>query len=226
MGTDVVSVVMGTDVITTVPVPFSLSRSTLAVTEPNLERVRCHERLGLDMATAHPEFGDLVAPHLAALFRSAYRLTGNRSDAEDVVQEVCVRAYTHLATLRTLEQPKSWLLKIAYRVFVDGLRRRTRSPVCVSAEDFDSTRTSDEPTPEERAEAEIAERRLLGAFAKLDREQRALLALHVEGYTLAELTAMTELSADVLKARLYRARVRLGKLLAADGKAPTLALVK
>ena len=178
------------------------------------------------MTMAHPEFRELVAPHLKALFRSAYRLTGNRHDAEDVVQEVCVRAYTHLAAIRALEQPKSWLLKIAYRVFVDGARRRARSPVHTSAEDFDSTRVSEEPSPEERADAELAERRLLAAFAKLDREQRALLALQVEGYTLAELEAMTDLSTDVLKARLYRARVRLGKLLAADGRAPTLALVK
>jgi RNA polymerase sigma-70 factor (ECF subfamily) len=178
------------------------------------------------MTAAHPEFRELVAPHLAALFRSAYRLTGNRSDAEDVVQEVCLRAYTHLAALRALEQPKSWLMKIAYRVFVDGARRRARSPVHASAEDFDATRSSAEPTPEDRAEAELAEARLLAALAKLDREQRALLALHVEGYTLAELEAMTELSTDVLKARLYRARVRLGKLLAADGKTTTLALVK
>jgi RNA polymerase sigma-70 factor (ECF subfamily) len=178
------------------------------------------------MATAQRDFGELVAPHLTALFKSAYRLTGNRSDAEDVVQEVCVRAYTHLATLRTLDQPKTWLLKIAYRVFVDGARRRKRSPVRATAEDFDATRVSAEPTPEQRAEAELAERRLLDALAELDREQRALLALHVEGYTLAELEAMTELSTDVLKARLYRARVRLGKLLAADGKTPTLALVK
>ena len=178
------------------------------------------------MATAQREFGDLVAPHLKALFKSAYRLTGNRSDAEDVVQEVCVRACTHLATLRALDQPKTWLLKIAYRVFVDGVRRRKRSPVRASAEDFDATRMSGEPTPEQRAEAELAERRMLEALAKLDREQRALLALHVEGYTLAELEAMTELSTDVLKARLYRARVRLGKLLAADGKTPNLALVK
>jgi RNA polymerase sigma-70 factor (ECF subfamily) len=178
------------------------------------------------MTTAHPEFRELVAPHLAALFRSAYRLTGNRQDAEDVVQEVCVRAYTHLAALRTLDQPKSWLLKIAYRVFVDGVRRRARSPVRTTAEDFDATRLSDEPSPEDRVEAELAERRLLAALASLDREQRALLALHVEGYTLAELEAMTDLSADVLKARLYRARVRLGKLLAADGGTSTLALVK
>src|SRR5262245_5468937 len=178
------------------------------------------------MTMAHPEFRELVAPHLTALFRSAYRLTGNRSDAEDVVQEVCVRAYTHLATLRTLEQPKTWLLKIAYRVFVDGLRRRTRSPVRATAEDFDATRVSEEPTPEESAEAELAAQQVLSAHGKLDRQQGLLLALHVEGYTLAELEAMTDLSTDVLKARLYRARVRLGKLLAADGKAPTLALVK
>ena len=181
------------------------------------------------MTTAQPEFRELVAPHIPALFRSAYRLTGNRQDAEDVVQEVCMRAYTHLASLRALDQPKSWLLKIAFRVFVDGVRRRARSPVRSSAEDFDSTRPTEEPTPEERTEAELVERRLLAALAELDREQRALLALHVEGYTLAELQAMTDLSSDVLKARLYRARVRLGKLLAADSadvKAPTFALVK
>jgi len=178
------------------------------------------------MTTAPPEFRELVAPHIPALFRSAYRLTGNRQDAEDVVQEVCMRAYTHLASLSTLDQPKSWLLKIAFRVFVDGVRRRARSPVRASTEDFDSTRPTEEPTPEERAEAELVERRLLAALAELDREQRALLALHVEGYTLAELQAMTGLSTDVLKARLYRARVRLGKVLTADGKAPTFALVK
>lgn len=178
------------------------------------------------MATSHPEFRDLVSPHLQALFRSAYRLTGNRADAEDVVQEVCVRAYAHLSTLRALDQPKSWLLKIAYRVFVDGARRRARSPVRATAEDFDTTRMSEAPSPDDAVEGELAERRVLAALAKLDDEQRALLALQVEGYSLGELQAMTDLSTDVLKARLYRARVRLGKLLATSGKAPVLALEK
>jgi RNA polymerase sigma-70 factor (ECF subfamily) len=178
------------------------------------------------MTTAHPEFCDLVAPHLKALFRSAYRLTGNRADAEDLVQEVCVRAYANLATLRALEQPKSWLFKIAYRVFVDGVRRRGRSPVLATAEDFDATRSSDTPGPDDAVEGELAERRLLAAIAKLDVDQRALLALQVEGYSLSELEVITELSTDVLKARLYRARVRLGKLLVGGGKAPLLALEK
>ncbi|HEY9182353.1 MAG TPA: RNA polymerase sigma factor [Gammaproteobacteria bacterium] len=178
------------------------------------------------MTTAHSDFSALIAPHLAALFRSAYRLTGNRPDAEDLVQEVCMRAYAEIGTLRSFEQPKGWLFKVAYRAFLDGVRRRARSRVGATGEDFDATRFSDGPTPEETTEAELAERRLLDAFGRLDRDQRALLALHVEGHTLAELQAITDLSTDVLKARLYRARVRLGRLLAAETPAPALALEK
>jgi RNA polymerase sigma-70 factor (ECF subfamily) len=178
------------------------------------------------MTTAHSDFSTLIAPHLAVLYRSAYRLTGNRLDAEDLVQEVCVRAYTEITTLRSFEQPKAWLFKVAYRAFVDGVRRNARSRVRATGEDFDATRSSDEPTPEEAAEGELVERRLLVAFGGLDRDQRALLALHVEGHTLAELQTITDLSTDVLKARLYRARVRLGKLLAAEARAPALALEK
>jgi RNA polymerase sigma-70 factor (ECF subfamily) len=164
----------------------------------------------------HAEFARLIAPYLDALYRAAYRLTGNRADAEDLVQDVCVRGCAQLRTLEALEQPKGWLLKIQYRVFVDGARRRRRSPVRATAEDLDASSASTDPSLEELAEGSLAEQRILAAWSRLDKEQRALLALHVEGYTLAELQAITELSTDVLKARLYRARVRLGKLLATD----------
>jgi RNA polymerase sigma-70 factor (ECF subfamily) len=164
----------------------------------------------------HADFARLIEPHLDALYRAAYRLTLNRADAEDLVQDVCVRAYANLGTLAGLEQPKAWLLKIQYRAFVDGARRRRRSPLRATADDLDATSASDDPTPEETAEGSLAERRILHAWARLDKEQRALLALHVEGYTLAELQSITDLSRDVLKARLYRARVRLGKSLAIE----------
>jgi len=164
----------------------------------------------------HAEFARLIAPHLDALFRAAYRLTGNRADAEDLVQDVCVRAYANLRSLKELEQPKSWLMKIQYRLFVDGARRRVRSPLRATADDLDATCASADPGLEDVAEGSLAERRILDAWSRLDTEQRALLALHVEGYTLADLQSITDLSTDVLKARLYRARVRLGKLLATE----------
>jgi RNA polymerase sigma factor (sigma-70 family) len=172
----------------------------------------------------HADFARLIAPHAEALFRAAYRLTCNRADAEDLVQDVCVRAFANLRTLEALERPKSWLLKIQYRVFVDGARRRGRSPLRATGEDLDASHASADPTLEEVAEGSLAERRILDAWSRLDTEQRALLALHVEGYTLAELESITDLSADVLKARLYRARVRLGKLLGGARTTPSLAM--
>jgi RNA polymerase sigma-70 factor (ECF subfamily) len=168
------------------------------------------------------EFARLIAPHIDALFRAAYRLTGNRADAEDLVQDVCVRACANLRSLEDLEQPKSWLMKIQYRLFVDGARRRRRSPLRATADDLDATCASSEPCLEEITEGSLAERRILDAWNRLDKEQRALLALHVEGYTLAELHSITDLSTDVLKARLYRARIRLGKLLATEHAAAPL----
>ena len=128
-----------------------------------------------------------LEPHIAALYRAAYRLTGNRLDAEDLVQEVCLRACAAAKELERADRVLGWLLKVQYRVFVDGVRRRDRSPLRPTPDDLDATTPSDEPGPDEIAECTLAERRLLAAWPHLEKEQRALLVLHVEGYSLAEI---------------------------------------
>jgi RNA polymerase sigma-70 factor (ECF subfamily) len=170
-------------------------------------------------------FARVLAPHLMALYAAAYRLTGNRSDAEDLCQEVCLRAYGRRVELGALEHPRAWLLKVQYRVFIDGARRRRRSPLRELPDAFDADAlTSPEPGPDDLTEATLTERRLSRAWVQLEREQRALLALQAAGYTLAEIESVTGLSTDVLKARLHRARVRLGKLLAKQTPGIALAL--
>ncbi|HWL62327.1 MAG TPA: RNA polymerase sigma factor [Steroidobacteraceae bacterium] len=57
-------------------------------------------------------FHRLIEPHLDALFRAAYRLTRNRPDAEDLVQEACVRAFERLDSLSEEGAVKSWLLRV------------------------------------------------------------------------------------------------------------------
>jgi RNA polymerase sigma factor (sigma-70 family) len=166
-------------------------------------------------ASAGNGFDTLIAPHFEALYRAAYRLTGNEPDAEDLVQEVCLRACPRLAELGGLDSVKSWLLRVQYRVFVDGARRRRRSPLRPMSSEVEASEhmISAAPGPDEEADGLLSNGPLERAWAGLDRNQRALLARHAEGYDLSELHEITGLSKNVLTARLHRARARLAKLL-------------
>jgi RNA polymerase sigma-70 factor (ECF subfamily) len=161
-------------------------------------------------------FEVLVRPHYDALYRAAYRLTRSTHDAEDLVQEVCVRAYPRLEELATLDNPRAWLLRVMQRIFIDQARRYERSHVEPLGDDVERSLASGEPEPSDRAEEALLRARLDRAWQRLSKEHRALLALHdIEGYSLAELTELTGLKEGTLKSRLHRARVKLGKLLRA-----------
>jgi RNA polymerase sigma factor (sigma-70 family) len=171
-------------------------------------------------------FDAILRPHFEALYRAGLRLARRREDAEDLVQEVAVRAFPELERLETLDNPRSWLLRVQYRIFVDGHRRRGRSPFVTLAEPADVDGIgSDEPGPEDLTEAHLCRRRLARVWPSLDRQQRALLALHAEGYTPAELAAIAGLSANAVGVRLHRARARLARLLR-DEPAGDLKLVQ
>ena len=163
-------------------------------------------------------FAALVQPHYDLMYRVAYRFTRSAHDAEDLAQEVCVRAFPRLAEIEKLEQPRAWLLRVLYRLFVDSARRYERKHVG-SIDDVDADLlVCDRPTLIEETERAQDRRRLSRAWQHMDQEQRALLALHdVEGYSLAELKELTGLKDGTLKSRLHRARVRLGKLLQREG---------
>jgi RNA polymerase sigma factor (sigma-70 family) len=170
---------------------------------------------------ATQEFDRLMRPHFDALHRSAYRLTRNQADAEDLLQETFVRVYPKLSELQEMENPRAWLMCVMYRLFVDVVRHRKSSPLYSMSDleigDESQCMASGEPGPDKEADSAIGERRLEWAWQRLDKVQRALLALHdVEGYTLAEIKEMSGLPEGTLKSRLHRARIRLGKLLQSD----------
>lgn len=159
-------------------------------------------------------FDEVIRPHFDALYRAAMRLTRRREDAEDLVQEVLLRAFPALGQLETLESPRGWLLRVQYRIFVDGYRRRQRSPVVGLPEGADTEGIdSDDPGPEALTDAHLCRRQLARVWPSLEREQRALLALHAEGYTAVELAAIAGVSANAVNVRLHRARARLSRLL-------------
>ncbi|MFS8608505.1 MAG: sigma-70 family RNA polymerase sigma factor, partial [Gammaproteobacteria bacterium] len=137
-------------------------------------------------------FEALIGRHYALLYRTAYRFTRSVPDAEDLVQEVCVRAFPRLDELERLDQPHSWLLCVMRRIFIDQLRRFDRSHVDSIETTDPASFVADGPGPLEETESALWSRRLDRAWRRLDEDQRTLLALHdIEGYTLAELMEIT-----------------------------------
>jgi RNA polymerase sigma factor (sigma-70 family) len=154
----------------------------------------------------------LIEPHLEALFRAAYRLCRSVPDAEDLVQDVCLRAFDRCAHLRQADSPRAWLLRVLFNLHVDTARRAKR----FTAQPFDEARRFGHDAadmPADHAEAALLADTLDEAWRGLNPDQQALLALSAEGHSPAELAAITGLPLGALKARLHRARARLGRLL-------------
>lgn len=164
----------------------------------------------------HEQFEKLLQPHLHQLYKLAYRFTGQRADAEDLVQDVVLKLYPRMREMQKIEQLSPWLARVLYRHFVDRVRSRQRSPLhLVDENESDLDEREDaiaEPT--ENVEAVLLQHRLQQALNQLNEDQRALMILHdVEGYTLNEIHGMHDVSIGTLKSRLSRARSRLRELL-------------
>ena len=71
-------------------------------------------------------FEKLVRPHFDRLYRLAWRLTGQKAEAEDLFQELLIKAYGKLDDLVNINEPGSWLSRVMYNLFIDERRRFAR----------------------------------------------------------------------------------------------------
>ena len=109
--------------------------------------------------SAAQRFEALVRPHYELLYRAAYRLTRSVHDAEDLAQDVCVRAYPRLEELAGLDNPRGWLLCVMQRLFIDQTRRYERSHV-ESLAGSEDTLVGDGPEVEDQIDAALRKERL------------------------------------------------------------------
>jgi RNA polymerase sigma-70 factor (ECF subfamily) len=166
-------------------------------------------------------FEAILRPHFDTLYAAARRMTLSPVDAEDLVQDVALKAFEKLDELERIEFPRAWLLKVMYNKFIDEHRSSKRSPVEQAATGFDSEEPDDyersDWLPDEMLDREIRITRILMALKRLDSESAALVALRdIEGLTIAELEEMTGSPSGTIKAKLHRSRARLGRILSSD----------
>jgi RNA polymerase sigma factor (sigma-70 family) len=171
----------------------------------------------------HQGFEGLVRPHVPEMYRLAFRLTGRREDAEDVVQAVLTRLYPDADALASKDNLRSWLLRVVHNEFVDHWRRYRRGPVPESempgmdpGEDAVALGEQMEGGIDGAEEAERSElqQQLSSAMYRLSEEHRAVLAMHdVEGYSMIEIAEMTGVAVGTVKSRLHRARSQMRMML-------------
>ncbi|MEE8426351.1 MAG: RNA polymerase sigma factor [Woeseiaceae bacterium] len=167
-------------------------------------------------------FERIVRPHFDRLYRLAWRLTGGKAEAEDLFQDLLVKAYGLLDDLIAIEEPGSWLSRVMYNLFVDQHRRYTRQRMHLVDEGHlpgaglaDLAGDLDPVTDIERLEILM---RLDAALGQLSEEHRLIVLLHdTEGYKLKEIQDITGVPVGTIKSRLHRARARLRDILSPDG---------
>jgi RNA polymerase sigma-70 factor (ECF subfamily) len=146
-------------------------------------------------------FAELYEHHYEAVFRAALRVTGNRADAEDVLQTVFLRVLSRREDVEGAPLTAAYFRRAAVNAAVDVLRRRELRAASVY----------DDQAPHGASEPPLLlKEQLRRAVATLDREDATLFLLrHVEGLSNEELAVMFDLEKNNVAVRLHRIRQRL-----------------
>ncbi len=157
-------------------------------------------------------FETLVARYRGPVLGFVYRMIGDETEAQDVAQDVFVRAY------RTIMQPRfrpgdaafpTWLFQVARNAAIDVLRKRRRRPLLFfsSMEEDGGTLPAAGGTAADHAMAGDTAAHIATAVARLPEDQRtAFILAEYQGLAYAEIAAVMRSSVKSVEARLYRAR--------------------
>ncbi|MGC2637686.1 MAG: RNA polymerase sigma factor [Acidobacteriaceae bacterium] len=165
-------------------------------------------------------YGEFVRAHSGAVFRVAFRITGNEADAEEIVQEAFLRGYQRLESFQQRSGFGTWIYRIAVNCALNRLSRPAieaeyrhgeesdpqEKSVQVAAQDADPERTL--LSREIGAAQEMAMQRLTPT------EKTAFVLRHLEDRSMAEIADVLGIAANAAKQAVFRAVQKLRRELA------------
>ena len=156
-------------------------------------------------------FAQLYEEHFEKIYRYVYFRLGNRTEAEDLTQEVFVKAFEAIGSYKWRNLPfSSWLFRIAHNQVVDYCRKDRRW----EREYWDDNIAIDAPSPEAIAEHEFEVEELNERIRKLSPAQREVILLRFAAeLSLAEVAKMLGKSIGTVKALQYNAIMALRKMM-------------
>ncbi len=161
-----------------------------------------------------PSWDEIVRTHSSRVYRLAYRLTGNRHDAEDLTQEVFVRVFRSLSTY-TPGTFQGWLHRITTNLFLDLARRRQRIRFDALPDDAPERLPGSEPSPAQAYDDRHLDADIQAALEALPPEFRAAVVLcDIEGLSYEEIAATLGVKLGTVRSRIHRGRSQLREALA------------
>lgn len=188
-------------------VPMTEETKTEALDDDRRDR-DLTERIRRGNAAA---FESLVSAHMRGAFSVAYRVLGNREDAEDLVQDAFIRLLERIDQFDARRRFRPWF----YRIVVNlALNARRRGDVRATETLPPHVRATTSPPDEGAARAELRER-LEAALAELPERQRTIVQLmELEGFSSAEVAEVVGLADGTVRWHLHQAREALRQALA------------
>jgi RNA polymerase sigma factor (sigma-70 family) len=161
-----------------------------------------------------PTWEQVVQEHSARVYRLAYRLTGNRHDAEDLTQEVFVRVFRSLSSY-TPGTFEGWLHRITTNLFLDQVRRKQRIRFDALPDDASDRLPGQADLGPERAwELNNLDHDVQAALDTLPPDFRAAVVLcDIEGLSYEEIAATLDIKLGTVRSRIHRGRAQLREAL-------------
>jgi RNA polymerase sigma-70 factor (ECF subfamily) len=170
------------------------------------------------------DFVDQAMEHMPSLYAAAVRMTRNRADAEDLVQETYLRAYRGFGGFQEGTNLRAWLFRILTNTFINSYRAKQRRPQEADVEDVEDLflyhrlPAVEEATRSRSAEIDVLERitdsEVKAAIDDLPEQFRLPVYLaDVEGFAYKEIAEMLDIPIGTVMSRLHRGRKGLEKRL-------------
>ncbi len=183
-----------------------------------------HEIHDIDRARNgdHQAFRSIVEQYKIGVYSVAYDLAGNRHDAEDLTQEVFIKAFRSLKSFRGDAKLSSWLYRIAVNTHLNKTRKKALSSMNLQ-EDFSLQASNADAfsgkdfsgNPEKSAESTMIQIHIKKALNVLAPKERAVFTLrHYQDLPLKEIALTLEVAEGTVKSLLFRAVRRMQKELA------------
>ena len=155
-------------------------------------------------------FRQLVERHTRSIYRTAYRITGNSADADDVVQETFLRAYRALASFDARASFTTWLHRIGVNCSLDLIDSRKRRDARIEATDDLSSYAGHEASQERIVLGAQMQKAMAEALTAMSGNERTAFVLrHFEGVPLEEIGNILGIKTNATKNTIFRAVTKL-----------------